>query len=44
MLFTLFAAHEGLLWWQLACVETVLIWTDAALAAWELMEVVSGQR
>lgn len=44
MLFTLFAAHEGLLLWQLACVETVLIWTDAALAAWELMEVVSGQR
>ena len=44
MLFNLFYAHEGLLWWQLACVESALAWTTATLAAWDLMEVLCGQR
>lgn len=44
MLFQLFAAHEGLIWWQLALVETMLFWTDATLSAWDLMEWFNGKR
>lgn len=44
MLFCAFTAHEGLLWWQLACVEVLLFLTGATLAAWDLMEVCGGQR
>ena len=44
MLFAVFSAHEGLLWWQPACVETTLAMTTATLALWDWMEVLCGQR